>query len=146
MEPSEKRRILVVEPDPAIRALVVALLHRSGYATDAVANADAALQARRGTAHGAVVIDPRIPGGDRLLAALRTDPEIHENVIIMTTPDWREPAYASGDGVRGVLRKPFFLQELATLVAACFNDGAGDPTARGGNRDRLAPIASRNSA
>lgn len=133
MDTSEQRKILVVEPDPAIRALVVALLRREGYAPEGVANADAALRARRNSAHGAVVIDPRMPGGTLLLAALRADAEIHTNIIIMTTPDWREPVIARGDGICGVLRKPFYLQELTALVAGCFN--GSPPGARGNNRD-----------
>lgn len=120
----EQRKILVVEPDPSIRALVVALLVREGYVTEAVDNADAALEARRSATPAAVVVEPRMCGGDLLLETLRTDAEIDEKVIIMTTPDVREPAYMAGHGVRGVLRKPFYLEELTELVASCVNDAS----------------------
>src|ERR1044071_5506456 len=89
--------ILVVDPDPAIRTLIVALLHREGYATEAAASAEQALELHRKTQPKAVVVEPRIPGGRALLDALRTasgDGDGKAAVIVLTTPDGSRKPFA----------------------------------------------------
>lgn len=149
LELHQQRKILIVEPDPAIRALISALLHREGYATEAVENAPAALHARRTSTPGAVILDPRMRGGEIFLAELRADASIGAKVVIITTPDWRKPAYPTGDGIRGILLKPFFLQELVALVASCFEESSApamvEPRKASGSRG-LQAIAPELSA
>lgn len=119
MAAHENQRILVVDPDPAIRSLVAALLRREGYLADLAGSADAALDLRRASNHAAVVIEPRMPGGDTLLDALTSqDPA---NVIIMTTSASLRSRYAAAPGVRAVLVKPFVIDDLSAVVASCCN-------------------------
>lgn len=117
MPDQEKRRILVVDPDPAIRTLVMALLRRDGYLPEEADSADAALDRRRVSQHAAVVLEPRMVGGDALLETLTS----HEraNVIIMTTSTSLKAHYAAAPGVRGVLLKPFVIGDFSAAVASC---------------------------
>ena len=113
-------RVLVVEPDPAIRALIVAVLRRRGHIADTAGTADEALELQRTFHPAAVVVEPRIVGGPALLDELgRADGEAHPAVIVVTMPDGREPSCAEVPPVRAVLHKPFRIDELADAVLAC---------------------------
>lgn len=117
----KKQRILVVDPDPAIRSLVMALLRRDGYLSEAAESADAALDLRRASNHAAVVVEPRMPGGDALLEALISHDTA--NVIVMTTSTALQARYVAAPGVRAALLKPFLIDELSAIVASCCDGG-----------------------
>lgn len=124
-----RHTILVVDPDPSIRTLIVALMRREGYATEAAASAEQALELRRSTQPKAVVLEPRMSGGPDLFDALQRgdgDGDAKPGVIVLTTPDSSKNPYAGAPGVRAVLLKPFRLEELTEAVAACCDgDGSG---------------------
>lgn len=127
MSASSRNTILVIDPDPSVRVLILALLRREGYRADAADNADDALRLRETCRHDAVVVDPHVDAGDSLLHALQTgtDGGTHaRNVIVVTTPDDSEETYAGRPGVRAVLYKPLFLNDLAAAVAACCNSAS----------------------
>jgi DNA-binding response OmpR family regulator len=116
-------RILVVEPDSSIRALIVAVLRRDGYEAETAETPDEALRLGRTRRHAAVILEPRIREGDTLLDALRS--VAHDgksNVILVTTPDGELP-HTVPDGARNVLLKPFRIDDLAAEVSACCDGG-----------------------
>ena len=116
--PNQKRQtILVVDPDPAIRSLIRALLRRDGFLSDEADSADAALDLQPASNHAAVVVEPRMAGGDALLQALISHDTA--NVIIMTTSTALQARYAAAPGVRAALLKPFVIDELSAIVASC---------------------------
>ena len=122
MDHPDFHRVLVVDPDPAIRALIVALLRREGYLADASPNSQDALELGRSGRHLAVILEPRMPGGEKLLDDLRASSRDGKPNLIVVTSDGRN-AYGDGRGVSTVLRKPFSIEELAAAVAMC-SDGA----------------------
>jgi diguanylate cyclase (GGDEF)-like protein len=66
-------RLLVVEDEPSYRAYIAALTRRVGFAVDAAADAEAALEAVAAAAYDAVLVDYEMPGltGIDLIAHLR---------------------------------------------------------------------------
>ena len=122
MNASRPDTILVIDPDPAFRVLILALLRREGYLAEGTDDPNDALRLHQSAPYTAVVMDPRIRAGDKLLCALHA-PEDAEtprrNVIVVTAPDGAKERYAGHPRVHAVLFKPFFLSELAAAVAAC---------------------------
>ncbi|HVG23179.1 MAG TPA: response regulator [Thermoanaerobaculia bacterium] len=119
---SENAAVLVIDPDPSIRTLIVALLRRNGYVAESAGDTDEALRLRRVGRHAAVILDPRVLGGDALLRALRSagdDDAASPNLIVVTTPEQAQTPYAGRPGVHAVLFKPFHLNDLAAAVAEC---------------------------
>jgi DNA-binding NtrC family response regulator len=126
MNAPNRNAILVIDPDPPIRALIVALLRRHGYAAEAAASPEEALRLHRDGKHAAVILDPRVDGGDALIHALQPSGDGNgssRNLIVVTTPEPSHATYAAYPGVHAVLFKPFLLNDLADAVATCC-DGA----------------------
>lgn len=111
------RSVLVIDPDPAVRALLLAVVRRQGFLAEGTDDADDALRLCRAGRHAAVIVDPRILGGESLLEALE-GASLGSNLIVVTTPDAFGAPYNRGH-VRAVLFKPFHIDDLAAAVARC---------------------------
>jgi two-component system phosphate regulon response regulator PhoB len=115
-------RILVVDDEPDITALVAYHLAKAGYRVSTAASGGDALKAAREERPDVVVLDLQLPGvtGYEVLAELRRLDETREMGVILLTAR-REEA----DRIRGLslgaddyLTKPFSPQELTLRVQA----------------------------
>ncbi|HEX6096968.1 MAG TPA: hypothetical protein VF432_11640 [Thermoanaerobaculia bacterium] len=99
-------RVLVIDPDPSICALLAAVVRRRGFEADTAGCREEALQRARVRAYAAITLEPRMAGGDALLRELP-----RRNLIVATTATDVTPK-----GVAAVLRKPFLIDELSSLI------------------------------
>ena len=115
-------RILVVDDEPDITALVAYHLAKAGYRVSTAANGPDALKAAREERPDIVVLDVMLPGvsGYDVLAEMRRREETRDVGVILLTAR-REEA----DRIRGLslgaddyLTKPFSPAELALRVTA----------------------------
>ena len=115
-------RILVVEDNPDIAALLRHYLERSGHAVDHFDSGREVLARVRPAPPDLVILDVMLPGMDGLLVcqALRGDPATAAIPIIMLTARGEE-----ADRIRGLelgaddyITKPFSPKELVARVAA----------------------------
>ena len=113
-------RILVVDDEPDITALVAYHLAKAGYRVSTAANGPDALKAAREEKPDIVILDVMLPGvsGYDVLAELRRREETREVGVILLTAKREEP-----DRIRGLslgaddyLTKPFSPAELALRV------------------------------
>ena len=116
------QRILVVDDEPDITALVAYHLAKAGYRVSTAANGPDALKAAREEKPDIVILDVMLPGasGYDVLAELRRRDETREVGVILLTARREEP-----DRIRGLslgaddyLTKPFSPAELALRVNA----------------------------
>ena len=128
-------RILVVDDEPDITALVAYHLARAGYRVSTATNGQDALKSAREERPDVVVLDLMLPGvsGYEVLRELRQRPETRDVGVILLTAR-REEA----DRVRGLslgaddyLTKPFSPQELTLRVAAILRRLAAPAVAAG---------------
>jgi two-component system phosphate regulon response regulator PhoB len=115
-------RILVVDDEPDITALVAYHLAKAGYRVSTAANGPDALKAAREERPDIVILDVMLPGvsGYDVLAELRRREETRDVGVILLTARREEP-----DRIRGLslgaddyLTKPFSPAELALRVSA----------------------------
>ncbi|MBX7118937.1 MAG: response regulator [Gemmatimonadaceae bacterium] len=115
-------RILVVDDEPDIVALVVYHLARAGYKVSSASTGTDALTLAKRERPALVVLDLMLPGmsGFDVLARLREDESTAGIAVLMLTARKEEP-----DRIRGLelgaddyLTKPFSPQELVLRVAA----------------------------
>lgn len=115
------QRVLVVDDEPALRALAEELLTGLGYAPVCVAAAEDALRAvtEAPGRFSAVITDERMPGlsGTELASALRAQ-ALHLPVVLVSGYGGAQLARRASDaGVARVLMKPLRRDELARALA-----------------------------
>lgn len=113
-------RILVVDDEPDITALVAYHLARSGYRVSTAANGLEALQAAREEQPALVVLDLMLPelSGFEVLERIRNDKSLADTPVLMLTARREEPDRVQGLslGADDYLVKPFSPQELVLRV------------------------------
>ena len=142
-------RILVVDDEPDITALVAYHLARAGYRVSTATTGQDALKSAREERPDVVVLDLMLPGvsGYEVLREMRQRPETRDVGVILLTAR-REEA----DRVRGLslgaddyLTKPFSPQELTLRVAAILRRLAA-PAVAGGSTLVEGPLTLDTSA
>jgi two-component system phosphate regulon response regulator PhoB len=142
-------RILVVDDEPDITALVAYHLAKVGYRVSTAANGPDALKAAREERPDVVVLDLMLPGvsGYDVLAELRRRDETKEVGVILLTARREE-----NDRIRGLslgaddyLTKPFSPQELSLRVGALLRR-LGSPAVSAGSTLTAGPVTIDRSA
>jgi two-component system NtrC family sensor kinase len=118
--PRVSARILVLDSETALAALICETLNAEGHETVAAIDAEEALGRLAGEPFDLLVSDAALPGlsGDRLAREVgRLRPQLLDR-ILLTTGDWvsREPEAVARRLGAGLLRKPFELDELRRVV------------------------------
>ena len=116
-------RVLVVEDEQDIAALIKHALERSGDAqVDVVSSGDTALRAVRDTAPDLVILDINLPiiNGTEVCRIMRSNAETAQTPIIMLTARTSESDRVAGLdlGADDYVTKPFSLRELSARVRA----------------------------
>jgi DNA-binding response OmpR family regulator len=116
------RRILVVEDDPDISALVGLHLRDTGFSVELQANGQSGLALALGQAFDLVILDIMLPGVDGLEICRRLRAEKPGLPILMLTARTTELDRVLGleMGADDYLTKPFSVRELVARVKAIF--------------------------
>lgn len=112
-------RVLLVEDEDAIRALLLAALRREPFEVDAAADGAQALQLTRTTEYAVIVLDlmmPRLNGFDFLDAFHAALPAARSVVIVLTAFDDTMIGKLRPDRVHAIVRKPFDVAQLVSMV------------------------------
>ena len=104
-------RVLVVEDEPDIAALIAYQLPREGFRVETIGNGTEALVAIDKEAPDLVVLDRMLPGlsGDEVIQRLRDDPETLSIPVLMLTAKREQEDRIEGLelGADDYLTKPF---------------------------------------
>jgi DNA-binding response OmpR family regulator len=114
-------RVLIVEDEADLSDALAAGLRREGYAVDAAADGESALDRVGYTPYDAVLLDLNLPDIDGLeiCRAIRNSPESTTRVLMLTARDSIEERVAGLDeGADDYLAKPFALPELLARLRA----------------------------
>jgi two-component system phosphate regulon response regulator PhoB len=118
--PTGGERILVVDDEPDIVALVVYHLAKAGYRISTASNGADALRLAQQDRPALVVLDLMLPGmsGMEVLEQLRADESGQEIAVLLLTARRDEPDRIKGlsSGADDYLTKPFSPQELVLRV------------------------------
>jgi CheY-like chemotaxis protein len=129
-------RVLVVDDDETVRALLSGVLQAAGFNCDCVPNASEALAAVAGGHHELVLLDIGMPDidGFKVLKALRAANPAHSPAVIMVTGATGEESILRGFGLGAddYVTKPFNPREL---VARCLRAIRSSELANVGRRE-----------
>jgi DNA-binding response OmpR family regulator len=114
------RRILVVDDDTAIRALLMTILRRRGLHADAAADGMEALERLRRCDYCLMLLDLMMPrqSGWEVLGEIARWPLERRPIIIVLTAG-TEPRALEPTLVAATVRKPFDVEMLIDTVKAC---------------------------
>jgi CheY-like chemotaxis protein len=126
--------VFIVEDDPALSRLLIALLGRLGLETEHAARGDTAIEAitEGGDRYEAILLDLMLPAanGFEILAHIAaTNASLLNRVIVLTAASNAVlERIKRGPSPRRIIRKPFDLDDLKSAVLDCVN---GSPKAGG---------------
>jgi len=133
--PAAARQVIVVDDDPGLRTLFIAILERKGFTVDVASDGRAAFSQISRNAYSVILLDLMMPdvNGFELLGRLaRECPSLLPRVIVMTGASRRVVQTLDTSCIWGLVRKPFDIDDLVDAVVAC-SDG----------RPRIPPPVSR---
>ena len=115
-----KSRILVVDDEPAIRALVTKIIERAGYAVDSARDGAEAIQKLDAESYSVVVLDLMMPNVDGygLIEYIKNRGGSRPAIIVISAGDTAALRRLDPAFVHSILRKPFDIDVLGDLIAA----------------------------
>ncbi len=134
-------RILVVDDEPAIRALLKKIIERRGYLVDDAKDGAEAIHLLQDSAYDLMLIDLMMPNvnGFELVDYLAAHPgKRRPSVIVITAATESKPLrHLDPSIVHSVVRKPFDIDVVADLVDAAAASGRSQAEADAGEGDNL---------
>ena len=138
-------RVLVVEDERDIAALVAYHLTKEGYQVRTAAGGSEALEAVSEERPDLVILDVMLPGfsGLEVLQEIRRRPELEDLPVVMLTARREEIDRITGFelGADDYVTKPFSPQELGLRVGAVLRRAQAPPVAGASRTLRAGPIA-----
>lgn len=115
-------RVLIADDDQSIRQLVCTIVQREGLQVDCVADGAEAIEKLRDHEYAVILLDLMMPhvDGFGVIAHLKENPPSHKPVILVISA-YADQRFQQVDPnvVAGVLRKPFEVADLGSLVRLC---------------------------
>jgi CheY-like chemotaxis protein len=141
MEEVDRKPVLLVEDDAAIREALAELVVHMGARVELAADGEAAwgLLADEGLRPGLVLLDLFLPrlDGLALLGRLRADARFRSLLVVTMSAAVKEPP----PGADGHLEKPFVLERLREVVLPHCRPSEAAEAPRRGSAPRVAPRA-----
>jgi DNA-binding response OmpR family regulator len=119
---TKEKRVLIVDDDDAIRALLFTILRHRRFAVDGARNGVEALARLRQCVYSVMLLDLMMPvksGWDVLDELKKLPADARPLVIVLTAGN--EPRDLDPSTVAGSIRKPFDVDLLMATVTACMN-------------------------
>jgi two-component system response regulator VanR len=115
-----KGRVLVVDDEPAIRALVAKIVERAGHPVESARDGAEAIERLDSNEYAVVVLDLMMPNVDgyALIEYIKTRPQKHPAIIVISAGDTAALRRLDGSMVHSILRKPFDIDVLGDLITA----------------------------
>jgi CheY-like chemotaxis protein len=128
-------RVLVVDDEPAIRALVTKIVERAGYPVDSARDGAEAIARLDVENYAVLVVDLMMPNVDgyALIDHLKTRAGRRPAIIVISAGDSAALRRLDGSMVHSILRKPFDIDVLGDLIAAAAHSMEETEESRGGD-------------
>lgn len=115
-------RVLIADDDFSIRQLVCTIVKREGLEVDCAADGLEAIEKLKGNEYSVILLDLMMPrvDGFGVVEHLRKHPQTQKPVVLVITA-YADQKFKEIDPslVAGVVRKPFEVSTLGTLVKDC---------------------------
>lgn len=115
-----EKRILIVDDDDPIRALLLTVLRKRGFHVDTAHNGEEAIERTQQCRYSIVLLDLMMPrmSGYEFLNRVEEWPRPDRPLVIVLTAG-SEPRNLNANIVVGTIRKPFDIELLVDTISAC---------------------------
>ena|SRR5687767_6629700 len=115
-----KGRVLVVDDEPAIRALVTKIVERAGHPVDSARDGAEAIEKLEQSQYAVAVLDLMMPNVDgyALIEYMKARGGVRPAIIVISAGDTAALRRLDGSVVHSILRKPFDIDVLGDLITA----------------------------
>lgn len=139
-------RVLVVDDEPAIRALVAKIIERAGHPVDTARDGAEAIAKLEETQYAVIVLDLMMPNidGYGLIEHLKVREGVKPAVIVVSAGDSGALRRLDGAMVHSILRKPFDIDVLGDLITAAV--AASEEGAQAGESGDVLPFPRSENA
>ena len=122
------QRVLVVDDEPAIRALVTKIVERTGLPVDNASDGAEAIEKLNANTYAVLVVDLMMPNVDgfAVVEHLKERDGPRPAIIVITAGDTAAIRRLDGSLVHSVLRKPFDIDVLGDLITAAARSMRGE--------------------
>lgn len=113
-------RVLVVDDEPAIRALVTKIVERAGHPVDSARDGAEAIEKIEANDYSVIVLDLMMPNVDgyALIDYIKAHSEQRPAIIVISAGDTAALRRLDASMVHSILRKPFDIDVLGDLITA----------------------------
>jgi CheY-like chemotaxis protein len=124
-------RVLVIDDEPAIRALVAKIVDRAGLPVDTAADGAEAIEKMEHEDYAVVVVDMMMPrvDGFGVVDYVRSRRRPRPAVIVISASDSAILRQLDGAVVHSIVRKPFEIDVLGDLIAVAARSYGEDKAA-----------------
>jgi DNA-binding response OmpR family regulator len=132
---SERPRVLVVDDEPAIRALVAKIIERAGLSVDTAQDGSVAIEKLAENNYAVIVLDLMMPilDGYGLIEHLKARGGPRPAIIVVSAGDSASLRMLDGAVVHSIIRKPFDIDVLSDLVVAAASTARENVASEGGD-------------
>lgn len=117
---SDEPRVLIVESNDALRAMIFTILRHQPVGVDTAVTAEEALEKMSQCDYALAIVDVDMPNGAGETFIRRfTEQRPEATTFILAVRDPKNDAYLDPDAVSAVLNKPLEIDMLAELVREC---------------------------
>jgi DNA-binding response OmpR family regulator len=126
-------RVLVVDDEPAIRALVAKIVERAGLPVESARDGAEAIAMLDAHEYAVVVVDLMMPNVDgfALIDYLKERKDERPAVIVISAGDPASFRHLDGAMVHSIVRKPFDIDVLGDLITAAAQSMRGTAKQKG---------------
>lgn len=120
MASEHQRRVLIVDDDADIRQLLMTAFRMKNLTVDTATNGEEAMELLRVHSYSVVVLDLFMPvmDGFGVLEQIHRD-AMQPVVLVVTGADRKTIEKIDARSIHGIVKKPFDVEELASVVAEC---------------------------
>ena|SRR5438132_6359002 len=120
----ERARVLVADDDQSIRQLLCTIVRREHYEVDCVADGVQAVEHLKRNEYAVILLDLMMPNldGFGVIDYLKRNPPAAKPIVLVITA-YTDQKFKKVDSsiVAGVLRKPFEIAEVGSMIRLCVN-------------------------
>jgi two-component system capsular synthesis sensor histidine kinase RcsC len=129
-------RVLVIDDEPTIRALVAKIVERAGLPVDSARDGAEAIELIEAHDYSVVVVDLMMPNVDgyEVIDFLKRRNNRHPAVIVVSAGESGALRQLDASMVHSIVRKPFDIDVLGDLISAAARSKSGaERSAEGGD-------------